>query len=127
LLAGAALVVKGDDVLGGPRHVRDDEADARIKFAWMPFDLGNDAARPCPASRLIGEVCIGTPHFVRRSPYRSLQQMADPLLQDAVRRQSDRVFDPLGFEELVNVWIGEPRVRPEIDARDLSLVSFESG
>jgi hypothetical protein len=40
LLARAALVVKGDDVLGGPRHVRDDEADARIKFARMPFDLG---------------------------------------------------------------------------------------
>jgi hypothetical protein len=52
--------------------------------------------------------------------------MADPLLQDAVRRQADRVFDPLGFEELVNVWTGETCVRPEINARDFSLVSFDN-
>src|SRR4030081_2809435 len=39
LLARAALVVEGDDILGCPCHVGHDEADARIKFAWMPFDL----------------------------------------------------------------------------------------
>ena len=50
----------------------------------MPFDLGNDATRLCPASRLIGEICIETAHFVRRPTDRSLQQIADPLLQDAV-------------------------------------------
>src|SRR4029077_11581412 len=50
LLTGPTLVVEGNDVLGGPHHVRDKEADARIKFAWMPFDLGHDAARLCPAS-----------------------------------------------------------------------------
>jgi hypothetical protein len=33
--------------------------------------------------------------------------MGDPLLQDAVRRQPDRVFYPLGFEELVNFGTGE--------------------
>ena len=34
------------------RHVGDDEADARIKFARMPFDLGDDAPRFQPASGL---------------------------------------------------------------------------
>ena len=47
-------------------------------------------------------------------------------LQDAVRRQSDRVFGPLGFEEVVNFWIGETCVRPKIDARDLSLVALDN-
>jgi len=39
LLAGSALVVEGDDVLGPPRHIGDDAADAGIEFAGMPFDL----------------------------------------------------------------------------------------
>ena len=43
LLACAALVVEGHDILGGASHVGHDEADARIEFAWMPFDLGDDA------------------------------------------------------------------------------------
>jgi hypothetical protein len=92
----------------------------------MPFDLGNDPARRRPASGLIGEICIGTPHFIRRPPNRARQKMADPLLQDAVHRQSDCVLDPLSFEELVNAWIAEARISPEIDARDLSLVAFDN-
>src|ERR1700757_2299282 len=78
LLAGAALVVEGNDILGGPRHVRHDEADARIEFARMPFDLGNDAARLGPASRPIAETCIVAPHFIGRPPHRAGQQMGDP-------------------------------------------------
>src|ERR1700756_221744 len=66
----------------------------------MPFDLGDDAARLCPASRLIAEIRVEEPHFVWRSPNRARKQMADPFLQDAVRRQPDRVFDPFGFKEL---------------------------
>ena len=49
--------------------------------------------------------------------------MADPFLQDAVRRQSDRVFDPLTFEIFVDSEIGEARVSTEIEARDLAFVS----
>ena len=49
--------------------------------------------------------------------------MADPLLQDAVRRQSDRVFDPLAFEIFVDSGIGEARVSTEMEARDLAFVS----
>jgi hypothetical protein len=58
LLARAALVVEGDDILGGSRHVGDDEADARIEFARMPFDLGDHPAQLRPASGLIGEACM---------------------------------------------------------------------
>jgi hypothetical protein len=92
----------------------------------MPFDLGDDPTPLRPASGLIGEICIGTPHVVRRPSDRTRQQMADPLLQDAVRWQADRVFDPLGFEELVYFRIGESRVSPEINARDLPFVSFDN-
>src|ERR1700757_3353862 len=84
LLTGPALVVEGNDILGEPCHVRHDEADTRIEFARMPFDLGDDAAWLRPASRLIGEVRIGTAYFVRRSPNRARQNMADPFLQDTV-------------------------------------------
>lgn len=41
LLARAALVIEGDDIRGAPRHVDDDEPDARIKLARMPLDLGD--------------------------------------------------------------------------------------
>src|SRR5262249_26749085 len=125
LLACSAFIVEGNDIFGGPRHVRHDEADTRIKFSGMPFDLGDDSARLCPASGLIGEICIRPPHFVRRPPDRAWKKMAHPLLHNAVCRQPDRVFDPLGFEKLVNVWIGEGGVSPEIDARDLPFVAFD--
>ena len=39
LLGCPALVVEGHDALGRPRQVGDDEADARIKLAWMPLFL----------------------------------------------------------------------------------------
>ena len=37
-----------------------DEANTRIQFARMPFDLGDDAAGFCPTPGLIGEVRIGS-------------------------------------------------------------------
>jgi hypothetical protein len=54
LLASPALVVERHDIRGRPRHVGDDETDARVKFARMPFDLGDDAARLRPGSGLMG-------------------------------------------------------------------------
>jgi len=64
LLARAALVVEGDDILGGSRYVGDDEADPRIKLARIPFDLGDDAAELVPASGLIAEVGVVSSNFV---------------------------------------------------------------
>ena len=37
LLTRAASVLEGNNIFGRPRNVGDDEADARIRFAWMPF------------------------------------------------------------------------------------------
>jgi peroxiredoxin len=37
----------------------------------VPFDLGDDPARPRPASGLIGEICVGTSHVGRRTPDRT--------------------------------------------------------
>ena len=41
LLAGAALVVEGYDLLGWAGLVGDDEEEPGIQFARMPFDLGD--------------------------------------------------------------------------------------
>ena len=56
LFARPALIVEGDDPVGRARQVGDDEADARIKLAGMPFDFGDYPARLDPASRLIDEI-----------------------------------------------------------------------
>jgi hypothetical protein len=55
LLTGAALIVEGDDALGRPRQVGDDEADPRVKLARMPLDLCHNPPGFLPALRLIAE------------------------------------------------------------------------
>ena len=52
----------------------------------------------------------------------ALEQIADPVLQDAVGGQTDRILDPLGFEILVDFGIGEARVGAKIDARHLPVI-----
>jgi hypothetical protein len=89
---------KGDDPLGRAREVGDDKADARIKLALMPLDFGNHQARLRPASGLIAEISIEPPDFFWWSSVRTLEQVADPALQDLVGRKPDRIFDPLGFQ-----------------------------
>ena len=79
LLACAALIVEGDDILGGSRHVGDDEADPRNKLARMPLDFGDHPARLGPASGLIVEARMRPPHMVRGSPNRARQQIAQDL------------------------------------------------
>lgn len=127
LLARAALVVEGDDILGAPRHVGDDEADARIKLARMPLDLGDDPTRLRPACGPVVEVGVIPANMVRWPPDRTLEQVADPVLQDAVRRKPDRVFDPFGFKIFVDIEIGEARDSVEIDARDLAAIARHTG
>src|ERR1700730_14773484 len=63
---------------------------------------------------LIAEAGVVASHLVRRSPGRALQQVSDLVLQDPVGRQPDRVPHPLGFEELVDLRVGEGRVAAEI-------------
>ena len=45
LLRCAPLIVERDDPFGGPRHIGNDEADARIKLTRMPFHFCHHA--PC--------------------------------------------------------------------------------
>src|SRR5208282_3703040 len=52
--------------------------------------------------------------LLRRSPRWTLEQVADLALQNDVGRQPDRIAVTLGFEELVNLRIGEGRVPSEI-------------
>jgi len=53
--------------------------------------------------------------------------MTDPLLQNAVRRQANDIFDAFGFEIVVNVGIGEGGVASEIDAGDVAFVGTTTG
>jgi len=88
----------------------------------MPFDLGNHPARLVPASGLIGEVRVRSAHVIGRATNRTLEQIADPLLKDAVRRKSNGVFDPFSLQIFVHLGIGEAGVGTKINARDFTLI-----
>src|ERR1019366_10707602 len=49
--------------------------------------------------------------------------ISDPPLQDGVFRQTYGVFDPFGFEELVDLGIRKAGIGPKINARDLASVT----
>jgi hypothetical protein len=53
--------------------------------------------------------------MVRWPSDRPRQQIGDPSLQEVVLRQPYCVFDPLSFEVLVDIGVGEARVGPEIE------------
>ena len=67
LLGRAALVIEGDHALGRAGQIGDDEADARIEFAQMPFDLGDGPAFPVPRPRLIAEAVMKPQQLVEPS------------------------------------------------------------
>jgi hypothetical protein len=81
-LRRAALIIEGDDAFGRPGKVGNDKADAGIKLDGMPLDLGHDPTRLVPTLRLIAEAGKVAAHLVRRSPYRVLEQVSNPVLQD---------------------------------------------
>src|SRR5262247_2707818 len=119
LLARAALVVERDHALGRAAHVRHDEADARIKFFGMPLDLGNHLARLAPASGLIAEARMTPAHMVGGSSDRTLEQIANAVLRTRLAGRRIAYFDPLGFQELVDLRHGERCVSAEIDTPEL--------
>jgi hypothetical protein len=59
-----------------------------------------------------------------RSSDRTLEQVANPTLQDLVSRQPDRILDPLRFEKLVDLGHGEGCISSKIDARDLASIAL---
>ena len=80
------------------RQVGDDEADAGIKLAGMPLDLGHDTSGFLPGRRLLAEGGMKDPDMVRRSPDGAGQKVRDLLLQDRVGRQADGVGVAFGFQ-----------------------------
>jgi hypothetical protein len=51
---------------------------------------------------------------VRRLPDRALKQVSDPILQEPVGWQADRVAEAFGFKEFVYLGTGESCVAPEM-------------
>jgi len=84
----------------------------------MPLDLGNHAARLAPACRLVGEARVVSADFVWGPSDWALEQVGNPVLQDVVGGQTDRVFDVFSLQVLVDAWHGECGIGPEIDAPD---------
>ena len=68
--------IEGDDIFGRPRHVGDDEADAWIEIARMPFDLGDDPAWLRPASGPDSRSWRSIVELRLMSPDRALEQEA---------------------------------------------------
>ena len=52
----------------------------------------------------------------RRTPDRPREQIADPVLQDLVGWQLDRILDPRRLQILVDLGHREGGIGPEIDA-----------
>jgi hypothetical protein len=73
----------------------------------MPLDLGNYGARLSPACCLVGEVGVVPPDLVRRSSDRALEQIADPVLQDLIGGQADRVLYPFPLKPEIGPRIAE--------------------
>jgi hypothetical protein len=110
------LVVEGHHSLGRPSQVGHDETNARIEFTRIPLDLGHHKPWLFPALRLMAEAAVVASHLVCRSPNRALEQTTDPLLQDPIGRQPDRIAHALGFMELTDFQVGEGRGAAEIAA-----------
>src|SRR5580704_11143735 len=51
---------------------------------------------------------------LRRLPDRALEEVADLVLQHPIGRWPDRITHPFGFEELVDLRVGEGRIAAEI-------------
>lgn len=61
-----------------------------------------------PACGPVVQVGVIPANMVRWPPDRTLEQVADPVLQDAVRRKPDRVFDPFGFRIFLDIGLLKP-------------------
>jgi len=80
----------------------------------MPLDLGDDPAGFRPALRLVAEAGIAAANVLGRTADRTPQEMADPLLQNAVGGQPDGVLEALGLEKRVDLRHGEGGIGAEV-------------
>src|SRR5580700_3853335 len=86
------------------------------------LSLSHQALVSPSGSPVIGEVRVRSAHVIGRATNRTLEQIADPLLKDAVRRKSNGVFDPFSLQIFVHLGIGEAGVGTKINARDFTLI-----
>jgi len=93
LLRLAALIVEGNDALGPPCQVGDEEPDPRIKLAGVPLDIGHDTPRLFPALRLIAEAGVVAAHLVRGRPTGHLSRY--PILSCKTRLAGSRIVYPM--------------------------------
>ena len=96
-------------------QVGDDETHPRVQLALVPLDLGHHAPGLGPALSLVGEARVQHARLLRQAADGSGQQVADPLLQDQVGRQADRVADALGFQQVVELGLGERCVATQVE------------
>ncbi len=83
----------------------------------MPLDLGHDPAGLATGCRLVAEAGVKDSDVVRRPSDGPGQQMCDLLLQDRVGRQADGLGVAFGFQERVDLRLGESGIRAEIAAQ----------
>ena len=62
---------------------------------------------------MVAKAGIVAAHILRRSPDRAFEEIADLVLQHPIGRQPDRVTHAFGFEELVDLRVGEGRIAAE--------------
>jgi hypothetical protein len=103
--ASAADVLQ-DGRVGARWRFVPEEVGFRSRADWRRM-IGMTAASVGSRRR---EVRIGTPHFVRRTLDWTVQQVADPLLQDAIGWRPNSVVEPFAFKMLMRFGIGEAGV-----------------
>ncbi len=116
LFRRAPVIIESDDPFSGTAQVSHDEADTGVKFAGVPFDLGNDTAFLVPRSDLIAEAGVITPYMVRRTANGARQQMGNAFLESRVRFEADGIEETLTFQELIDVRCGESGIPSKIAA-----------
>ena len=82
----------------------------------MPLDLGHDTAGLAPGRGLVSEIRVKDPDMVRWPPDGAGQQVLNLPLQDRVGRQADGVGVAFGFQEFIDLRLGEGGIGPEIAA-----------
>ena len=100
-----------------PRQVGDDEADAGVQLAGVPFHFGDDTAFLVPRSGPIAEAGVIAPYMVRRTASGARQQMGDAFLENSVRFEADGVEETVVFRKRVNVRCGKGGIPSEVAAQ----------
>ena len=89
LFGSTALIVERDHTFRRTAQVGHDEADAGIKLARMPLDLGDDPALPVPRACLIAESGMEAPIVVGRATDGTREQMGDTFLKNRFGLKTD--------------------------------------